>query len=306
MPQRSRIVAAASLVVLGELMFVSMGVGIRFVAAELPNEVIVFFRNSIGLLILLPFLLRAGLRGIATRVPHLHLLRGLAGLTAMYCFFYAIAHMALADAMVLKLTAPVFMPLIAFAWLGERLTPALWGAFALGFCGVLLILHPGLEGLSPVAAVALLGGVLAALALVTVRRLARTEPPIRTVFYFALSATVISALPLTWSWQSPTPHEWLWLITIAVCATLGQWFLTLGLSLAPASRVAIFGYFSVIFGALYGWLLWDEVLLWSTLVGSLFILAAAVVSTRQARTADGETAHPLDPPSRSKKAAVGA
>lgn len=119
MPHWSPIVVAASFVILGELMFASMGVAVRLAAMELPTEVIVFFRNLIGLLLLAPFLLRWRLAGIAPRVAHLHLLRGLAGVTAMHYFYYAIAHMPLADAMLLKLTARVFMPLIALFWLGE-------------------------------------------------------------------------------------------------------------------------------------------------------------------------------------------
>lgn len=122
MPHRRQIVVAASFVISGELMFASMGVAVRFAVVELPNEVIVFFCNLIGLLLLAPFLLRWGLAGIAPRVAHLHPLSGLAGVTAMHCFYYAIAHMPLADAMLLKLTAPVFMPLIALFWLGEALT----------------------------------------------------------------------------------------------------------------------------------------------------------------------------------------
>lgn len=281
MPHPNQIVAAALFVVLGELMFASMGVAVRFAATELPNEVIVFFRNLIGLLLLAPYLHRRGIQGVATRVAHLHLLRGLAGVAAMYCFYYAIAHMPLADAMLLKLTAPVFMPLIALIWLGEALSRYIWAALALGFGGVLLILHPGLHGVSPVAAVAVLGGLFAALAKVTVRRLARTEPPARTVFYFSLSAAVVSSVPLTWAWRTPSPEGYLWLFGVAGCATLGQLFLTQGLTLAPASRVAIFGYFAVIFGALYGWVLWDEALLWSTVAGSVLILTSALIATRR-------------------------
>ena len=271
----------ASFIVLGELMFASMGVGVRIASQELPNEMIVFFRNLFGLCLLSPWLLRNGLPGLYTHTLHLHLLRALAGVTAMYCFFYAIAHMPLADAMLLKITAPVFMPLVALVWLGEPAGRHVWIAIAIGFAGVLLILRPGLDGISPVALIALTGGIFAAIAKVTVRRLSRSEPTSLIVFYFALVGTLVSSIPLTWAWQTPSTQAWLWLFALAIFATLGQLCLTKGLSLAPAGRMGAFGYFSVIFGAAYGWIFWGESLLWTTAVGSALIVTGGVFASRR-------------------------
>lgn len=285
----------AAFIVLGELCFASMGVGIRLVSAELDNTMIVFARNILGLALLLPWLMQRGLGNLATAVPGLHLLRAGAGVTAMYCFFYAIAAMPLAEAMLLKLTAPIFMPVIAVLWLHERVTPALALALGIGFAGVAVILNPSFAdgglSVSPVALIGLLGGVLAALAKVTVRRLSRSEPPTRIVFYFALIATAISAVPLTWSWQTPSLPAAVGLVGIAVAATLGQLSLTRGLSLAPASRMGVFGYSAVVFGAAYGWLLWDEPLTLATITGTLFIAVAGLLAARATRP-------PSRPPSR--------
>lgn len=276
----------AVFVITGELMFASMGVGIRFVAEELPNELIVFFRNLISLFLLAPWLLRGGIGGFKTSVPHLHLLRGIAGVSAMYCFFYAIANIPLADAMLLKLTSPLFIPLVALFWLREPVSTRVWLAIAIGFGGVIFILRPGLDGVSPVALIALLGGMFASVAKVTVRRLSSSEPPLRIVFYFALTAALISSVPLTWAWQTPSPTAFGWLLAVALFATLGQVCLTNGLSLAPAARMGSFGYFAVIFGAAYGWLLWDEVLMWWTVAGTVLIVTAGMLAA--SRPAVGE------------------
>lgn len=272
------LLAGAVFVIAGELMFASMGVGIRFVAAELPNESVVFFRNLFSLFLLAPWILRSGVGGFSMSVAHLHLLRGIAGVSAMYCFFYAIANIPLADAMLLKLTAPLFMPLVALWWLHEPIAPKVWLAIAIGFGGVLLILRPGLEGISPVALIALLGGMFAAIAKVTVRRLSQSEPPLRIVFYFALTAALVSSIPMVWSWQTPSAAAFGWLLAIALFATLGQLCLTNGLSLAPAARMGSFGYFAVIFGAAYGWLLWDEILMWWTVAGAVLIVTAGLLA----------------------------
>jgi drug/metabolite transporter (DMT)-like permease len=278
--RKQHLLLGASCIIGAELMFASMGVSIRFVAAELPNAIIVFFRNIIGLAIMAPWLLQRGSCSLRTTVPLLHLLRGLAGLSAMYCFFYALAHMPLAEAMLLKLSSPLFIPLVALVWLGEAVPGRVWWAIAIGFAGVTFILRPGIDDLSPVALIALLGGLFAAIAKVTVRRLARTEPALRTVFYFALTGTLVATLPAVCFWQAPSTEAMAWLVAIAGFATLGQLLLTHGFSLAPAARMASFGYFSVVFGALYGWLFWRETLSWGTITGSLLVFVAGYLASR--------------------------
>ena len=277
---QNRLLTGALLIVSAELMFALMGASIRQVSADLNNGMIVFSRNLIGLLLLATLTGRAGVRYLGTEVPHLHLLRATAGLGAMYCFFYAIAHMPLANAMLLKLSAPLFMPLVALFWLKERFTWHLVAALLVGFGGVSIILLPDFEQVAPVAAIALLGGLLAAVAKVTVRRLSASEPAARTVFYFAAIGSAVSLLPLLWLWTTPTPGQLMWLLVLGCFATAGQLLLTRGMACAPAARLGPFAFFSVIFGAVLGWLFWEEVLGWPTIVGSLLVLTSAVIVGR--------------------------
>ena len=271
---------AALLIVASELMFATMGAAVKTVSVSLPPEMTVFMRNLFGVAAVLPFLLHRGARNWHTEVPHLHLLRALAGLAAMYCFFYALGALALADAVLLKLTAPIFLPLVAFVWLSERpARNALW-ALPLGFFGVMLVLGPGGE-LTGAALVGLAGGLFAAIAKTTVRRLGRSEPAARTVFYFALFATLASSLPLSWGWRTPQASEWGWLALIGLAGTLGQLLMTRGYALAPAARLGPFTYAVVVFSALYGFLFWDETLdLWFIL-GALLIAAGGLLTLRR-------------------------
>ncbi len=259
-----------------------MGAIIKLVAEGLPNEMIVFFRNLFGLLALAPLLARAGMPGLRTRVFHLHLVRGLAGVAAMYCFFYAIAHIRLADAMLLKLTTPILIPVVAFFWLNERLSRLAGYALMVGFAGICLIIRPGFD-LHWVMLIALMGSVMAAVAKVAIRRLSRTEPAVRVVFYFAVIAAGVSAVPLLWGWQTPTLTQWGLLLAIGPLATLAQLFMTRGYASAPASRVGIFTYSSVFFGATLGWLFWDE---WWDLVamgGAVMVAIAGAMALRSTR-----------------------
>lgn len=287
----------ALFIVASEFLLASMSAAIKVLAETTPEAMLVFFRNLFGLLVLLPLVLRNGLASVATRVPHLHFLRAAVGVSAMYCFFYTIAHMALAEALLFKLTAPFFIPLIALAWLGETIPASARLAIVVGFAGVAFILQPDAGGIPPVAVIGLAGAFLAGLAKVTIRRMSRTEPAVRTVFWFGTFATLISAVPLLWSWQTPAPRTFAWLLAMGGCATAAQLLLTRAYALAPAGQIGPFTYVSVVFGALLGWLFWGEYLDMATFTGMLLVIIAGVLTTRGGpRRADPEPPGPKEAP----------
>lgn len=248
----------ASFILLSELFFVLMGTQIREVSSHLSNEMIVFFRNLLGVQILIPLLLHHGWSSLKTDKPQLHLLRGLAGVSAMYCFFYAIANLPLANAMILKMSAPLFIPIIAYFWLKETLNWLIGLVVLLGFCGVLLIIKPDINAIDAVALVALTGGLFAAIAKTSVKRLTKTERPATIVFYFAMTGLLVSAIPAFINWQTPTLPQLLHLVLLGVMASLGQFFMTKAYSYAPASQISHFSYSSILYASIAGWFLWGE------------------------------------------------
>jgi len=269
---------AALATTLAALMFASMGVAVRYASASLPSEVLVFLRNSFGLLFLLPWLYHRGYRSLKTRRLSGHVTRSVTGLAAMYCFFYAIAHLPLAEAVLLNFSSPIFTTIIALLWLGEEATRKLLLAIAIGFSGICLILKPGIGILSTAALVGLISAVFAAMAMVSIRDLSKTEPTRRIVFYFSVTATLISAIPMFWYWQTPDLKPLLAMIFAGLSATLGQLLLTHGYSLAPAARVSPYSYNTIIFAAIYGWIFWSETLDMLTLFGALLIICAGIIT----------------------------
>jgi drug/metabolite transporter (DMT)-like permease len=276
---RSDRLLAGALHVLGaSLMFAMMGGLVKVATAELPNAVVVFFRNFLALVILIPFFLRTtGPAALKTRHFPRHLVRSLAGLGSMYLFFYTLGRLPLAEAVLLSYTSPLFIPLVARLWIGEPLSRIVYWAVFLGFAGVVLILRPGPGMLRPAALLGLGSGVLMAVAMVSIRRMSDTEPPGRIVFYFSLLATVVSSVPLIWSWQTPTPQAMTILGGIALLAVLGQMLLTRGYSLAPAGRVGPFSYANIVFAALLGWIFWSETLTALTGLGTLLVCSAGML-----------------------------
>ncbi|MGM0679887.1 MAG: DMT family transporter [Pseudomonadota bacterium] len=273
---RQSLMLGSLFIILSEIMFASMGAAVKAVSTDMPNEMIVFMRNLVGALVLLPLLWRYGWRHLQTRIWYLHVMRAGFGVAAMYCFYYALANMPLASGMLLKMTSPLFIPLVALVWLGEGITRRALLAVMIGFIGVILVLKPQ-SGFQAVALVGLLGGALASVAKVTVRRLGRSEPTTRIVFYFALVATLVSGVPLSWSWQTPDTDSWLLLLLIGIVGTLGQLLLTRGYSVARPSQVGAFTYTSVVFAALFGYLFWDEMVDYLFVIGALIIAGAGML-----------------------------
>jgi uncharacterized membrane protein len=124
----------AAFMVCGGFMFAAMGAAVKLLSARFGNPTVVFLRSALGLLILLPWLARVGRAGIRTNALGEHLVRGVAGLFSMYCFFFVIARLRLADAVLLNYSAPLFVPFIERAWLGEDFSPKLWRGIAIGSC----------------------------------------------------------------------------------------------------------------------------------------------------------------------------
>jgi drug/metabolite transporter (DMT)-like permease len=275
------IILGALLILLAEALLGIMGGIIKHLSADLSTQQVVFFRNIAGLIMLLPILMRTGFSELKTQRFHWHLMRALVGLSAMYCFFFVLARMPLAEAFLVKLTSPFFMPLIAYIWLKESIGPNTRWAVLIGFIGVAFILRPGSESISYFAIIGLMGAALAALAKVTIRKMGNTESSVTIVFYFGLISTIISAPPAFYAWQTVPDNTWGWILLMGGVATLGQLALTRAYRTAPTGRIGIYVYSSVIYGALIGWVFWGEVPLWTTWLGSAFILAAGLINIQK-------------------------
>jgi drug/metabolite transporter (DMT)-like permease len=271
---------AAALMIVAAGLFALMGMAVQIASMELPSPLVVFFRNAFGLLVLVAWFPGIRSAGLKTRRGWGHLVRSLSGLAAMYCFFLAMAHMRLADAICLNYSMPLFLPFIERVWLRERMRRAASVSIILGFAGVMLIVKPGTTVFQPLAVVGILAAVFAAVAQVGVRRLTTTEPPTRIVFYFGLMGTIVAALPLPTVWKPPTPVTWAVLLGIGCLATLAQMAMTHAFGKAPAAQVGPFIYAAVPIAALLDYLRLGRIPDTLSLVGAFLIVGAGIWMVR--------------------------
>ena len=271
------IVIGSLFVIIGELFFTSMGMIIKTLGDNIPSYQLVFYRNIFAVIVLAPFLFRQRLTHVKTKRMGMHLIRSISGLLAMYCFFYALANIELANAMLLKLTGPLFIPIIAIVWIGEYVSIKTVLGIAIGFSGVIVFLNPTGE-IQLAAIIGLVGGALAALAKVAIRKMSDTEPTSRIVFYFALFGALFSSIPAFSSdIYIPTISEWGLLFLLGIVGTCGQFFLTKAYKIAPASQVGPFTYASLLWASLAGWYFWGEIPTIQTLLGATLIIIAGMI-----------------------------
>ena len=280
-PPVTNLPRAASFMVAAALLFALMSVMVKLLSHSLPNTMVVFLRSSLSLLVLAPPILRRGLGQMHTRHLREHIVRGCVGMVAMYCFFFAIAKLGLAEALLLNYSLPLFIPFVERAWLGEPIPRGIWKPIGIGMLGLIFILKPGLGLFQPAALVGVMGAVFAATAQVGVRRLTLTESVTNIVFYFSICSTLIGLGPALLAWTTPSLTSVPLIVAMVAAGTVAQLFMTRAYQLAPAAQVGPFIYGSVAFAALFDWMLFSRHPDGLSSLGTGLVVAAGVLALRR-------------------------
>ena len=264
------------------LLFGCMGVFVKLGAAYFSHIELVFYRSFFGLL-LIYLIMRQQRVSVATQYWRNHLWRGISGSVALALFFYCITVLPLATAVTLNYTAPLFLTILTMLVFKDKFHLPLTIAIGLGFCGVVLLLHPALQRdqLLP-GLLGLISGFLAGIAYLNVKQLGVIgEPDTRTVFYFSLIATIGSGVWMLFDTvHTITPQGFALLLGLGSTATLAQLSMTRAYRVGNTLVVGSLAYSTIVFASLFGMLLWNEVLPLSSWVGMAFIIAGGVLSLR--------------------------
>jgi len=278
---------AAAFMVAAALLFAVMSVMVKLLSHGLPNAMVVFVRSGLSLVVLLPAMLHRGVGELKTRHLKEHIVRGTMGMGGMYCFFYVIAKLGLAEGLLLNYSLPLFIPLVERVWLGEPTPRGIWKPLGLGMLGLVFILKPGAGLFQSAALVGALGAVFAATAQVGVRRLTLSESVTKIVFYFSVCSTVIGLLPALLVWVTPAPSSIPAIIGMVLAGTLAQLLMTRAYQLAPAAQVGPFIYGSVVFAALFDWLIFSRHPDGLSSLGTALVIVAGILALRGGRTTRG-------------------
>lgn len=278
--------------VMATLLFACMGVCVKFASNDFGTAAVVAARGCVGAVIMSVIALSAA-TSLRTRVPMLHVKRGLAGVAALSMWFYAMGQLPLATSVTLNYMSSVWMAVFLIVQAlflgGRRVDLRIVAAIAVGFMGVALVLHPTINRDQMWAGLCgLCSGMLAATAYLQVTALGRAgEPEIRVVFYFSLMGAVLgAALWLIPGQSNPTAlaniplTSWLALLGVGVFATIAQLLMTRAYSQGNTLVIANLQYLGIVHAGLFGTWLFDETLQWDAVIGMLLIVASGMVSTR--------------------------
>jgi drug/metabolite transporter (DMT)-like permease len=219
----------------------------------------------------------AGLGVFRTRRLHDHLFRNVSQATAQTFIVVAMSTMPLASVVAITFSAPLFATIAATVVLKESVGPARWGALAVGFLGVLVVTSPGMDTFQTGSLFALANAVLFGTVAVGVRRMAATETTSTLLMHQMVMLTIFFAAFLPFGWATPTSvRDWTALIANGLANAAGQYLWTRALHLAPASAVAPFNYFSLVWAIVLGFLVWGDVPSATLLTGSAVVVASGM------------------------------
>jgi drug/metabolite transporter (DMT)-like permease len=287
-PSIQRPLRGIALKVASVICFIVMASVIKATAAHVPAGQAVFFRSFFAIPVILVWLfLRHELAtGFRATNPLGHVWRGLVGTLAMGLGFAGLGLLPLPEVTAIGYAAPLLTVVFAAMFLGEEVRTFRITSVALGLIGVMIVLSPRLTVLTPDAAshreafgaaLVLGSAVFAALAQVFVRKLVMTERTPAIVFWFSVTASILSLSTLPFGWVWPTATEAALLILAGVLGGVGQILLTSSYREADASLVAPFDYASMLFALGIGYFVFDEVPSWTMIQGACLIVAAGIL-----------------------------
>lgn len=253
----------------------------RFAASDLNVFVLVFWSNLWMFILMCVWVsFKRPVGGIRTQRLSQHFLRSVFTYGALVTYFYALANIPFANAVLLQSMGPIFVPILALVIFRRLSDRYVWLGVLTSFIGVAMIIQPGRVEMS----IGEVSGILAALggaaAALVIWSLSTTEPPVRQMFYFSFFALLLSAIPLPWIWHWPNSTQLLQIIFVAAFTIIGQYFYAKSFSTAPADKVNTWSYMTIVFAAIIGFIAWNEAILAITVGGAVLVVGGAHLATR--------------------------
>lgn len=274
----NRQVRAMLYMALASLCGVCMAATVRHLSGELHPYVIAFWRNLLGAVILLPWLPRYGLGVLRTRRFGTHVFRSFICTVSMMMAFTALTMIPLAEYTSIDFLSPVFGTLFGILIFGEKGSFWRWAALAVGFSGMLAITRPGFADINLGVFLILGGAAIWGIGLPLIHSLGRTETAFSTTMWAALLMAGFALIPAFFVWSWPSVAACFWLALLGVIGSLAQITLSKALIIAETGAVAPADFLKLVFAAILGYVLFDEIPeIWTWLGGFLIVLSGLLL-----------------------------
>ena len=269
------------------VLFSIMNIFIRKAAENLPVLEVVFFRNLLAFILMLPILKSTGLVAIKMNNTKLFFLRGFFGAIGMVAGFTSLTLIPLAQATAISFSKPIFITIGATIFLGEIIKARRIAAIIIGIMGMLIIVQPGVNRFSFGIMLAIIGALIHSINALIVKKLTLTDTPQAIVTWMVIILIPITFIPAITVWEWPSFETWLYLWGIAIVGTLAHFLWTKSYSMADITSLEPIAFIKLPIMALIGWMIFSEIPGAWTWVGGLIIFMSTIyISHREAKATD--------------------
>lgn len=258
-------------------LFGLMNLFVKLAAEHHAIPQVMFFRNFIGMLPVIWLIMQQRNTALfKTKNFSGHFVRGFVGFFSMCCVFWAFKMLPLANATAILFASPLILTSLSVVLLDEKVGPHRWTAVIIGLAAVLFMLQPASGGDPIGSMIAMCAAILMAFAMVSIRKLGKTEHSLTIVFYFSAFCSVMSAFWMMAVWTPPSALSLFYLVMTGLLGGVAQVFMTYAYSKAPAAYVSAFSYFGILVAATLDFMIWNLVPVWQVWVGSPIVIAAGL------------------------------
>ncbi len=262
----------------GILCMAAMDAGVSYlVRHDMPVVQVIALRSWVLTVAMVAWVLRrAGPGALRTRRLRDHLVRGAVGALAPLTFFIALGSVPLADATAVFFLSVFIMTVASTRLFGERVDGGGWAAVALGFTGVMVITRPGADSFRPEILLVLVASVCYCVIMLMGRWMSRTESNFSLVLSYNLVSLAVFTVLLPWYFGPITATLAAVLALVTALTLAGHFLLTAAFNVGPVSVVAPFEYSALVWAALFGYWLWDEIPDSVTVAGMIMIAGSGL------------------------------
>ncbi|NVO56051.1 DMT family transporter [Rhodobacteraceae bacterium B1Z28] len=280
-----RPVLAVTLKLSALFLFTSMSALVKALSGDFPPGELVFFRSLFAVPVIIIWLISRGelAQGFVVKKPMGHFWRGVLGTTAMGLTFTGLSLLPLPEVTAIGYATPIFTLILAAVMLGERIRMIRIGAVVLGLLGVLIMIWPRLgsndmETAATIGALCVLAATIArAFVQIHIRQLVQVDHPAAIVFYFSVTAALLSGLTAFWGWTMPTWEQTALLVAMGLIGGVAQILVTSSYRFGQASMLAPYDYTSMLFAIVIGYVWFGELPTVAILIGAALVIAGNVV-----------------------------
>ena len=269
------------------VLFSFMVVFIRKAAENLHILEVVFFRNLLAFIVMLPILTSTGLAAIKMNNTKLFFMRGFFGAIGMLAGFTCLTLIPLAQATAISFSKPIFITIGATIFLGEIIKTRRIAAIIIGIIGMLIIVQPGVNSFSFGIMLAIIAALAHSLNALIVKKLTLTDTPQAIITWMVIILIPITFIPAIPVWEWPSFETWIYLWGIAIVGTLAHFTWTKACSMAEITSLEPIEFIKLPIMALLGWMIFSEIPGTWTWIGGLIIFVSTIyISHREAKATD--------------------